>query len=66
MELLKTIEKYLLTEKVNISPNLRVFAHQIKIFSMHLEKEIINDDIHAAKSSITIIEDNLKNLKRKL
>jgi predicted translin family RNA/ssDNA-binding protein len=65
MNIIDKINRYL-NEKITIRSNVMVFIHQIKKFSMHLERDVINDNIEGLKTSIAIIEDNIKNLKKKL
>ncbi len=65
MNIIDKINRYL-NEKITIRSNVNVFVHQIKKFSMHLERDLINDNIEGLKTSIAIIEDNIKNLKKKL
>ncbi len=56
-----------LNERVNMEPtNLLVFAHQIKKFAIHLEKDVIRNNKNSIKTSLSIIQDNLNNLKKEL
>jgi hypothetical protein len=55
-----------LSERIEIGANLLVFAHQIKKFSMHLEQDVLKNNTTGIKTSVKIIEDNLKSLKRNL